>query len=102
MTAKGVRLAGLALAAVLLAGSPARADQGGATRPAAHEKAGTAPGGGKATAPKWGDGRATTDPAEQPARGAPYNWRQMGFGAIVMALMLAFVIWLVRRETRGR
>ena len=51
---------------------------------------------------RWGDGRALQDPSKVPARGAPYNWRQMGLGVVIMALMLAFVIWLVRRETRHR
>ena len=100
---KAAGLAGLALAAMLLGGGAAPADESGAaTAPAAAAHDSAATGKPPATAAKWGDGRARTDPAEQPARGAPYNWRQMGFGAIIMALMLAFVIWLVRRETRAR
>jgi hypothetical protein len=49
---------------------------------------------------KWGDGRTVQDPRKEPAHGSPYKWPQMGTAAIVMALMLAFVIWLIRRETR--
>ena len=51
---------------------------------------------------RWGDGRALQDPSKVPAQGSPYNWRQMGLGVVIMAIMLAFLIWLVRRETRGR
>jgi hypothetical protein len=61
--------------------------------PAAQEKAA-----GPARADRWGDGRANRDPREQPAHGAPYNWRQMTYGVVIMLLMLAFVIWLVRRH----
>jgi hypothetical protein len=53
-------------------------------------------------ADRWGDGRVNSDPREQPALGAPYNWRQMAFGAAIMLAMLVFVIWLVRRHgSRG-
>jgi len=51
---------------------------------------------------RWGDGRALQDPSKVPAQGSPYNWRQMGLGVVIMAIMLVFLIWLVRRETRGR
>ncbi len=49
---------------------------------------------------RWGDGRTVQDPRKEPARGAPYNWPQMGFAAVIMALMLAFVVWLIRKQTR--
>ncbi len=52
---------------------------------------------GAAGRDRWGDGRVAQDPRKVPARGAPYNWRQMGFGAVIMLVMLAFVVWLVRR-----
>jgi len=55
---------------------------------------------GAAGRDSWGDGRVAQDPRKVPARGAPYNWRQMGFGAVIMLVMLAFVVWLVRR-TKG-
>ena len=51
---------------------------------------------------RWGDGRAAQDPRKAPARGEPYNWRQMAFGALIMVVMLAFVVWLVRRTKRVR
>ena len=52
---------------------------------------------GAAGRDRWGDGRVAQDPRKVPARGEPYNWRQMGFGAVIMLVMLAFVVWLVRR-----
>ena len=69
-------------------------------RPAAAAKAA----GAKAEAPvarkDWGDGKSVTDPRDRPAQGEPYNWRQMAFGLAVMLAMLAFVVWLIRRQTR--
>jgi hypothetical protein len=55
---------------------------------------------GAAGRDRWGDGRVAQDPRKVPARGEPYNWRQMGFGAVIMLAMLAFVVWLIRR-TKG-
>ncbi len=55
---------------------------------------------GAAGRDQWGDGRVAQDPRKAPARGEPYNWRQMGLGALIMIVMLAFVVWLVRR-TKG-
>jgi hypothetical protein len=77
------------------AGQPARAQD----PPAAAAKADTAK---KSAKQDWGDGRSVTDPRDKPAQGAPYNWRQMAFGLAIMAAMLAFVLWLIRRQTRTR
>jgi hypothetical protein len=98
----------LALCVLLVVGggaATAMAQQAGQGQaPAAQEKAPAQPAGeaGKPGSARWGDGRALQDPRKEPARGAPYNWRQMGLGVVIMAIMLAFVIWLVRRETRRR
>jgi flagellar biogenesis protein FliO len=51
---------------------------------------------------RWGDGRTVQDPRKEPALGDPYNWRQMGFAVLIMLLMLAFLVWLIRRHTRRR
>lgn len=50
----------------------------------------------------WGDGKSVTDPRDRPAQGEPYAWRQMAFGVAIMLAMLAFVVWLIRRQTRTR
>ncbi len=70
--------------------------------PAAREKAGEvgSDAGAAGGRDKWGDHRVPQDPRKAPARGQPYAWRQMGLGAVIMLIMLAFVIWLVRRQTR--
>ena len=99
----------VALAAALVAGgaATARAEQGeaaapAASTPAASKPAASTPAASKpAPADRWGDGRASRDPREQPAHGSPYAWRQMAMGVGIMLLMLAFVIWLVRRQTRA-
>jgi len=110
-----VALVAVALAAALAAGgaASARAEQGeaaapAASKPAASKPAASTPAASKpaaskpAPADRWGDGRASRDPREQPAHGSPYAWRQMAMGVGIMLLMLAFVIWLVRRQTRAR
>ena len=52
---------------------------------------------------KWGDGKTDgTQPTEEPAKGPPYNLRQMAYASVIMLLMLAFTIWLIRRNTRDR
>ncbi|HTE52068.1 MAG TPA: hypothetical protein VK698_14545 [Kofleriaceae bacterium] len=104
-----VALVAVALAAALVAGgaATARAEQGeaaapAASTPAASKPAASTPAASKpAPADRWGDGRASRDPREQPAHGSPYAWRQMAMGVGIMLLMLAFVIWLVRRQTRA-
>ena len=72
--------------------APARAESSGeAGAPAA------APGGAR-----WGDGRASRNPRQQPAHGAPYAWRQMVLSAAVMVAMLGVLVWIIRRQTRAR
>jgi hypothetical protein len=89
----------LVLCAALGAGGQLAGAQTAQPAPsAAPARAGAAPAAGQ----RWGDGRASTDPRKRPAHGSPYNWTQMGLAAILMAIMLAFVVWLIRRETRGR
>lgn len=83
------------LAAALMLGASGSAAGQSRPAPAAQDKAASG------AADRWGDGRVESDPSEQPARGQPYRWRQMAFGAVLMAAMLAFVIWLVRRQTRA-
>ena len=51
---------------------------------------------------RWGDGEASRNPRQQPARGAPYAWRQMMLAAVVMLAMLGVVVWIIRRQTRAR
>jgi len=52
---------------------------------------------------RWGDGKTDgTQPTEEPAKGPPYNLRQMAYASVIMLLMLAFTIWLIRRNTRDR
>jgi hypothetical protein len=67
--------------------------------PAAQQEIGS-DAGAAAGRDQWGDGRVAQDPRKVPARGEPYNWRQMGFGAVIMLVMLAFVVWLIRRTKR--
>jgi hypothetical protein len=57
---------------------------------------------GESTAPpsKWGDNRVPQDPRKAPAQGEPYAWRQMALAAVIMAGMLVFVVWLIRRQKR--
>jgi len=54
------------------------------------------------TGEQWGDGKVAPGPrpGKEPAKGASYNWTQMGFGVVIMLVMLAFVIRLVRRTKR--
>ena len=73
-----------------------------AAQPAADEPSKQEPATATPSERKWGDGKAVRDPRKQPAKGDPYNWRQMGFAVILMVAMLAFLIWLVRRQTRDR
>jgi hypothetical protein len=51
---------------------------------------------------RWGDGRASRNPRQQPARGAPYAWRQMTLAAVIMLAMLGVLVWVIRRQTRAR
>ena len=50
---------------------------------------------------QWGDGRARGPrPTKEPAEDEPYNWTFMAYSAGAMLVMLAFVVWLVRRSRR--
>lgn len=88
----------LAVCAALALGGGTGAAMAQSGAPAAQQEVSSDAGAGKGD--HWGDGRAVRDPRKAPARGEPYNWRQMGFGALIMLVMLAFVVWLVRRQTR--
>jgi hypothetical protein len=90
-----VRLATLVITA-MVAIAPGHSVQA-QERPAAASKA-DAP----AAKKDWGDGKSVTDPRDRPAKGSPYAWRQMAFGVAIMLAMLAFVLWLIRRQTRTR
>ena len=55
----------------------------------------------------WGDGKTSAGPprsdyVDPPAQGAPYNWTFMAYSAVLMLIMLAFVLWLIRRTVRAR
>jgi len=89
----------LAVCAALALGGGAGAAMAQSDAPAAQQVVGS-DAGAAGKGDHWGDGRAVRDPRKAPARGEPYNWRQMGFGALIMLVMLAFVVWLVRR-TKG-
>lgn len=72
-------------------------------------RTGAAPGAQVGAAPtaaqgdgRWGDGEASRNPRQQPARGAPYAWRQMVLAAAIMLAMLGVVVWIIRRQTRVR
>jgi hypothetical protein len=55
------------------------------------------------TGSRWGDGKTEgTQPIEEPAKGAPYNLTHITYGVIIMLAMLAFTVWLIRRNTRQR
>lgn len=86
----------VALAPTARASEPAAAPPPAATTPGATEAA--------PTPAIWGDGKVPrgSRPTATPAKGAPYNLRQMGLAAIIMGLMALFVVWLVRRHTRER
>lgn len=52
---------------------------------------------------RWGDGKTEgTQPIEEPAKGSPYNLTHITYAAIIMLAMLAFTVWLIRRNTRRR
>lgn len=51
---------------------------------------------------RWGDGRASRNPRQQPALGSAYAWRQMVMAAVIMLAMLGVVVWIIRRQTRVR
>jgi hypothetical protein len=93
-----IALAGAAAPAAALAetGSPASAAPP-APPAAAPSSSPTRP----TSAATWGDGRGAT-PASEPARGEPYNLRQMGYAAVIMLGMLGFVVWLIRRHPGRR
>jgi len=96
-------LAALALAALLVAGAvpvSAAPAEAASSAQSAGESASVREKQGRAK--EWGDGNAPSDPRQQPAHGARYAWRQMGMAAAIMAAMLVFVIWLIRRQTRAR
>ena len=51
----------------------------------------------------WGDGKTDgPQPIEEPAKGSAYNVTHMVYAAVIMAAMLAFTLWLIRRHTRNR
>lgn len=54
------------------------------------------------TVSSWGDGQVARGPrpGKEPAKGDPYNWTQMGLAVVIMLLMLALVLWLIRRNRR--
>jgi hypothetical protein len=57
--------------------------------------------------PRFGDGVQSKRvpiqaPKDRPAKGAPYNWTQMAYGAGVMLIMLAGLLYIIRRSTRDR
>lgn len=61
----------------------------------------------KEPAAKFGDGVQSKRvpiqaPKDRPAKGAPYNWTQMAYGAGVMLIMLGGLLYIIRRSTRGR
>ena len=56
---------------------------------------------------KFGDGVQSKKvpmqaPKDRPAKGAPYNWTQMAYGAVIMVLMLALLLYIIRRSTRDK
>lgn len=58
-------------------------------------------------AAKFGDGVQSKRvpiqaPKDRPAQGAPYNWTQMAYGAVIMVLMLGVLLYIIRRSTRDR
>lgn len=79
---------------------PAAGDTQPAAGSAAATSASRAPG-------AWGDGKTAAGPpvsdgVDPPAQGAPYNWTFMAYSAVLMLLMLVFVLWLIRKNTRPR
>ncbi len=63
--------------------------------------AGKRPPPGTATSPRWGDGKPDGQPIEEPATGRPYNLTHMAYAAVIMLAMLAFTVWLIRRNRRS-
>ena len=56
---------------------------------------------------KFGDGEQSKRapiqaPKDRPATGAPYNYRQMAYAAVIMLVMLGGVLLLIRRARRDR
>jgi hypothetical protein len=103
-------LAALAVAAICAGTAAAQPPGAGSGSPPAAEAEGSTerpvgaadPGAAKTgEAAKWGDGRAVQDPRDKPAEGAPYRWRQMFFAGLLMLVMLAGVVWIVRRSKRA-
>lgn len=59
------------------------------------------------TPPRFGDGvqskRAPIQaPKDRPAQGSPYNWKQMGFAAVLMLATLGGLLVAIRRATRHK
>ena len=38
---------------------------------------------------------------DRPAEGEPYQWRQMALAGGIILLMIAFLVWLIRRQKRS-
>lgn len=54
-----------------------------------------------AAEPRWGDGKTDgPQPIEEPAKGRPYNLTHIAYASVIMLAMLAFTIWLIRRNRR--
>lgn len=88
----------LSLALVGLAGS-ALADPASGEARSSDSAAHVA--GGDAGAKLWGEPDKSTEARGfGKAKGSPYNWRQIAYASAFMALMGAFLIWLIRRHTR--
>lgn len=85
---------GEAAAAAQPAGEPAAAE---ATPQPAEAQAG-----GEPAEEGWGDQRIQGARSKAPATGSPYNWRQMAFAGVIIAVTGLLVAWLIRRQTRER
>lgn len=57
--------------------------------------------GGDAGVELWGEPNKSTEARGfGKAKGSPYNYKQIAYASAFMALMGAFLIWLIRRNTR--
>ncbi|HEU5056575.1 MAG TPA: hypothetical protein VFU21_08610 [Kofleriaceae bacterium] len=52
---------------------------------------------------RWGDGRTGRgpEPVAEPARGSAYNVTHIVYASLIMLAMLAFTVWLIRRNRRS-
>ncbi len=50
----------------------------------------------------WGDGKTGRgpEPIAEPAKGASYNLIHIAYASVIMLAMLAFTLWLIRRNRR--